>query len=512
MKSKSVTILRPLAYIVLFSLLATYWLAAQDERQQSTEAGYTVRNLGSLGGTGCCFVISNNDIGWVDGTSNLPGDKNFHPFLWRAGRMQDLGTLGGPNSSVGSMNDLGVVTVGGADTAIPDPLGEDWCGFGTHLICRSYIWYKGNRTLVPTVGGNNGDVSGITNSGLVLGFAETAAHDSTCMAPQVLGFEAFLWNPDTNGIQVLPPLPGDTVTAAFHVNEHGDVSGASGICGGGLVLTSALHAVIWKNGLPIDLGSLGGSYGNLANSINNQGQVVGQSDLAGDATFHGFLWSEGDGLKDLGTLPGDVLSLANGINDRAQIAMQSCDANFNCRAAIWKDGVMTDLNTVVAGESPLFLLFATSINSGGQIVGAAFDPDSGSIVPFLATPCGQGRGENQQCQSATQGTFGKSRVRPVTLPETVREQLRAGLGLHFRTSKAQFSNIDLLNEHSPISLNSPANANSCLALGAACTSSTQCCNDVCGPYVHRCCLPFHNMYCTASSQCCSGTCLNNRCL
>lgn len=162
--------------IMLFAVLAILMritVQPAEGQQHSRQTRYTVQNLGSLGGTNCCFVITINNLGWVDGTSNVLGDQSFHPFLWKDGNMQDLGTLGGPNASVGGMNDVGDVTVGGADTTTSDPLGEDWCGFGTHLICRSYIWHRGRRTLVPTLGGNNGDVSTITDAGLVLGFAET---------------------------------------------------------------------------------------------------------------------------------------------------------------------------------------------------------------------------------------------------------------------------------------------------------------------------------------------------
>jgi len=240
--------------------------------------------------------------------------------------------------------------------------------------------------LVPTLGGNNGDVSTITNTGLVLGFAETATRDDTCIAPEVLGFAAFLWDPDQNEIRALRPLSGDTVTGAFGLNEHGDAAGTSGICGRGLVATSALHAVLWKNGLPIDLGSFGGSYANLANSINNLDQVVGVSDLIGDTTAHAFLWTENQGIQDLGTLLGHFSSAGNDINDNGQVVGQSCDVNFNCRAVIWEHGAITDLNTLISPGSTLFLLVANSINSRGQIVGQAFDQSSGNIVPFLATP------------------------------------------------------------------------------------------------------------------------------
>lgn len=287
--------------------------------------------------------------------------------------------------------------------------------------------------MVPTLGGNNGDVSTITDSGLVLGFAETAEHDATCVAPQVLGFEAFLWNPEGGEVRVLRPLAGDTVTGAFGLNRYGDAAGASGICGGGLTATSALHAVVWKNGMPINLGSFGGSYGHLANAINNQFRVVGLSDFPGDTVFHGFLWTESKGMQDLGTLPGDISSVANDINDGAQIAMQSCDQNFNCRAAIWQNGVMTDLNALIPAASPLFLVSAASINSRGQIAGAALDQSTGAMVPFLATPCGSGQTDKQGCEDVAgspSSAVATTVKRPdVIIPWNIRAQLRQRNGM-----------------------------------------------------------------------------------
>jgi hypothetical protein len=55
----------------------------------------------------------------------------------------DLGTLGGPNSwdnpFGGEINDRGEA-VGYSETSVPDPDGEDVCGFGTDLTCRPFLW------------------------------------------------------------------------------------------------------------------------------------------------------------------------------------------------------------------------------------------------------------------------------------------------------------------------------------------------------------------------------------
>ena len=46
---------------------------------------------------------------------------------------------------------------------------------------------------------------------------------------------------------------------------------------------------IWEEGKMADIGTLGGTCG-VANFINNRGQVVGTSNLAGNQTHHAFLW------------------------------------------------------------------------------------------------------------------------------------------------------------------------------------------------------------------------------
>jgi len=163
---------------------------------------YRVTNLPSLGGT-VSRGNSLNDRGWVAGYSNLTGDQNRHAALWLAGTVFDLGTLGGPNSSVAwpVKNDRGVI-VGIAQTATPDPLGESWscaaffpAATATGRICRGFVWERGAMRALPTLGGNNGFAAGANNRGQMIGWAENTVHDPTCVPPQVLQFRAVLWGP-----------------------------------------------------------------------------------------------------------------------------------------------------------------------------------------------------------------------------------------------------------------------------------------------------------------------------
>ena len=56
------------------------------------------------------------------------------------------------------------------------------------------------------------------------------------------------------------------------------------------------------------------------------------------------------------------------------------------RAFIWQNGVMTDLNSLVAPGTTLVLIDAQEINDAGAITGEAQDPNTGAISAFVATP------------------------------------------------------------------------------------------------------------------------------
>jgi len=177
------------------------------------------------------------------------------------------------------------------------------------------------------------------------------------------------------------------------INDHGQAAGGSGNCTAfspiSLTNLLPLHALLWEDGKATDLGNLGGT-GHLngieAVNLNNRGQVVGNSDVKGDAYFHAFLWSRETGMRDLGTLPGDAHSAANGINDAGEVVGVSLDASFNPRAFLRQNHTMTDLNTLIPADSPLFLITACSVNSSGEIIGIAVEKSSGNVHGYRATP------------------------------------------------------------------------------------------------------------------------------
>jgi len=340
-------------------------------------------------------AISINSRGLVSGFANQPGNATQHAVLWADGFKIDLGTLGGPNSAVEWPNHNDRVVVGIAETAALQPLGEQWgCSdffpTVTGHICLGFVWKDDMMYPLPTLGGDNGYAAGANQRGEVVGWAETPVHDPTCSGRnQVLQFLAVIWGPERGEIRPLPPLPSDPDSAATAINDNGQAVGISGLCDQAVGRFSARHAVLWENGVPTNIGDLGGQAWNTPGAINNRGQVTGFSDLPGDdpnnPNFHAFFWSKASGKppQDLGVLTGDAISLGLGINDQGVVVGQSIGATS--RAFIWENRKLTDLNTLVPAGSPQ-LLFANDINDRGEIVGQALDPTSGVFFAFVAVP------------------------------------------------------------------------------------------------------------------------------
>jgi probable HAF family extracellular repeat protein len=364
---------------------------------------YKVYALDSLGGTSS-RGDGINDRGGVAGYSNLPGDMSRHAVEWRRGRMRDLGTLGGPNSSVvfGVEDNKGLV-VGISQTATPDTSGEIWSsGYfypgpnNTGFVNLGFVCEHGQMRGLPTLGGIHGFAAGVNNRGQAVGWAENTCQDGTCVPPQIYQFRPVHWDlKDGDRIGEFPLFaPDDTSGAAVAINDAGQAVGITGICDQAIGRYTAKHAVLWEKGSVIDLGNLGAEFWNTPTAINRSGTVVG---FAGDPAYpegdilHGFIWTKQTGIQPLPPLPNQtpehVDSEPYGLNDQGQAVGISCDADFSdCRGVVWENGEPHDLNdpdnTGFVGKIDQ----AFDINNAGEITGRGIDPNTSEKIGIVAVP------------------------------------------------------------------------------------------------------------------------------
>ncbi len=241
--------------------------------------GGPMQDLGTLGGT-YSYAYGINASGQVVGGS-FAGNGSYRAFLYPypGGPMQDLGTLGGTGSHAHGINASGQV-VGAATTTG----NASWHAF-------LYPYPGGPMQDLGTLGGSYTCAYGINASGQVVGWGRTAGDAST---------HAFFYTngkmQDLNELVDLPP--GVFLSEAHGINDQGWIVGS----------TSSQHAfLLTPHRKPYtfhDLGTLGGT-SSEAYGINASGQVVGTSFLAGDASWHAFLYPyPGGPMQDLGTLGG----------------------------------------------------------------------------------------------------------------------------------------------------------------------------------------------------------------
>jgi probable HAF family extracellular repeat protein len=357
---------------------------------------YTVRDLGKVGAKpGQPFTVANSSF--VAGTAMTESGLLLAVVWSPAGVMTDLGSAG-LNSIAFGINDSGL-TVGQAEIAANDPGGEDFCGSqaiglpASGATCVPFAAQNGVLRALRTLGGANGRAIAVNGRGQIVGTAESSSVDPACPSPQKYQARPVIWQGDE--VLELPTVGGDRNGLAYGINDNGEIVGGSGACVAynpiALELLQPLHALLWEAGRVVDLGNLGGTgrlQGHFAHTINNHGEVVGWSDIAGDKGTHAFRWTRNTGMQDLGTLAGDGHSVGLGINDQGVITGVSIAPDFSSiRAFVWHGGAMTDLNQLIPSQSALYLLTACSINARGEIIGFAADAN-GDFHGYLAAPVG----------------------------------------------------------------------------------------------------------------------------
>lgn len=280
-------------------------------------------DLGSLGGNASGANALNNQGQVVGGALNgiadpfsstfqtgfifetvpfyfFPITTQSHAFLWQNGKMNDLGTLGGPDSVAWFVNELGQVAGQSTINSIPSPT------TGVPTV-DPFFWDHGKMVDIGNLGGTFSFVSGLNNRGQVIG---------TMNLPGDLANHPFFW--DRGVLTDMGTLGGnDGVPNA--INDAGEVVGFAS--------SQEIQALafLWKQGVMINLGTVDGDQCSAAHSINTMGQIVGESSPTcfSAPEVHAFLWENGGPMVDLNTLvpPDSLLGSAGGvaINDRGEI-------------------------------------------------------------------------------------------------------------------------------------------------------------------------------------------------
>lgn len=300
----------------------------------------------------------------------------FHAFKWQTGAATDLGAF--PPEDENCSNAVSVNATG--DVVGLSEIGEIDLLFGVKKL-HGVLWKDDQKVDLGTLGGSLTIPTAINNRDQIVGGATNTVPDAFGFGTQT---RAFLW--DHGVMQDLGTLGGPDSFAEF-VNERGQVEGFSFV-NATVNQTTGLptgHPFLWTNGKMVDLGSLGGTLAgnggiNQQGALNNRGQVVGLSNLAGDQTADPFFW-DGEKLIDLfTTTAGGSPVTANAINDAGEIVGTAIFADRPIADAyLWRDGAATDLGTV--GNDCFSEAFA--INSRGQVVGDSFSCVSNAQRSFL---------------------------------------------------------------------------------------------------------------------------------
>jgi len=288
-------------------------------QQQGQDPMFDLVELGSLG-SGETVATAVNDEGQVVGWSQIDGPVSAtRAFFWENDGMTDLGTLGGDWSAAFDINNAGMIV--GASTVdegevrafyafegelfdlnsvrilrpypvslrldasilqLPLPVFNEANAINEDgvIVGRGTLLNESDRAfkLVPTLIFDPDNPSYYYIDLGTLPHADGSAAYGVNEFGDVVGVSgmaAFMFDRDDDRARYLDPFWRDNEAAALSVNDFGEAVGWSAPVG-----SFHENACLWKDGYRIDLGA-GVQFTSRAFSINNEGYIVGSASRIG---------------------------------------------------------------------------------------------------------------------------------------------------------------------------------------------------------------------------------------
>ncbi len=252
---------------------------------------------------------------WDPGSSAITNAGNPCGDWYMANGVNAAGTIAMNSAYCGYLFDPGPGLSGGTITSVPAPGGTNRNAAlsvndqGLVLACAdngsfayNYIWDRNANTFTIVPSGPANHCRGkLNNAGQAIVNGEQGG--------------AYLWDIASNTLTALPGGPSGTRTYGMDLNDQGVVVGRS--CQLDDVTCNAWRWTVGQAQLE-DLGNLGGGTA-LAMGINSSGFIVGWSTTGGGAQ-HAYVWDPSTHtMTDLGAPSGFTQSVANSINDNGVI-------------------------------------------------------------------------------------------------------------------------------------------------------------------------------------------------
>ena len=220
------------------------------------------------------YATGTNDwgttVGWAENGVHDPacaGDSDqvlqFKPVTWSLGQerpRRQLPLISGDTSGAATaINDRDqIVGISGTcDQAV-----------GRKTATHAVLWENGRVSDLGNLGGDAWNTpTAINEAGDIVGFAGTDPADADG------NFTHAFLKRRNHTMQDLGVLPGDISSTATAINRFGEVVGYSNDAAG------HIRAVVWQDGVPVDLGPLAPEFDGalvLANDVNDFGVIAGR--------------------------------------------------------------------------------------------------------------------------------------------------------------------------------------------------------------------------------------------